>query len=177
MRSFDAVVTAVGYLHTCARPFRAASCGMTKGKPQTERSYAHRSLIDKLGVKPGMRACVRGIDDASFLRDLGERLGAPPGATLRGRYDAIFAGIEDVRDLVSIGPLRDHLHPDGMLWLIAPKGKGSPVPERELQAAILASGLVDVKVASFSGTHTAVKAVIRVAERAAHAAKASAART
>lgn len=144
---------------------------MTKVRAPVERSYAHRSLMDKLGVKSGMRACVRRIPDAVFLRDLRERLGAAPSKALRGSYDAIFAGIADVRDLASIGTLREHLQPSGMLWLIAPKGKGSPVPERTLQGAILAHGLVDVKVASFSETHTAVKAVIRVAERAAHAAR------
>jgi hypothetical protein len=149
---------------------------MTKVNAPAERSYAHRSLMDKLGVKPGMRACVRRITDAAFLRDLRERLGAAPSTALRGRYDAIIAGIADVRDFATIGTLRAHLRPTGMLWLIAPKGKGSPVPERALQGAILAHGLVDVKVASFSETHTAVKAVIRVAERAAHAATSPASR-
>lgn len=144
---------------------------MTKAREHAERSYTHRSLMDKLGVKPGMRACVRRIADARFLRDLRERLGTAPSGTLRGRYDAIFAGIADVRDFVAIGTLREHLQPNGMLWLIAPKGKGSAVPERALQGAILAHGLVDVKVASFSESHTAVKAVIRGADRAAHAAR------
>jgi hypothetical protein len=131
-----------------------------------ERSYAHRSLLDKLGIKPCMRTCLRGAFDDAFVRDVSERAGSPPARAARGRYDAIVALFDDLRALDAIAALREHLEPAGMLWCIAQKGKNTPVPWSALQRAILDAGLVDVKIASFSGTLTATKAVIPVAQRA-----------
>jgi hypothetical protein len=126
-----------------------------------------KSLLDKLGVKPGLKVFISRIADPTFLADLEARLGQRPATACRGSYDLIFAGFESSRDLESIAKLRDHLEPNGAVWLVAPKGKNSPLPESELRAAMLAATLIDVKVASFSTTHTAVKAVIPVAQRAA----------
>jgi hypothetical protein len=131
-----------------------------------ERSYAHRSLLDKLGIKPGMRTCLRGAFDDAFVLDVTERAGAAPVRSARGRYDAIVALFDDLRTLGTIAALREHLEPAGMLWCVAQKGKATQVPWSELQRAILDAGLVDVKIASFSDTLTATKAVIPVAQRA-----------
>jgi hypothetical protein len=125
-----------------------------------------KSLLDKLGVKAAARVCVRGITDANFVRELEAHVSAPPARVLRGRFDAIFAQLDTPADLAALERLRAHLLPEGMLWLIAPKGKGSPLPEALLRRAYLAAGLVDVKVAAFSPTHTAVKVVIPLAQRA-----------
>jgi hypothetical protein len=130
------------------------------------RCAAPKSLLDKLGVKTGARVCARGLTDAAFARDLAARLGADPAGALRGRFDAIIAQLDSPRDLAALPALRDHLEPSGMLWLIAPKGKTSRLPESVLREAFLAAGLVDVKVAAFSPTHTAVKVVIPKARRA-----------
>jgi hypothetical protein len=35
-----------------------------------ERCYSHRSLLDKLGVKPSQRICVLGVNDPAFEQDL-----------------------------------------------------------------------------------------------------------
>ena len=58
------------------------------------------------------------------------------------------------------------MQPDAALWIIYPKGIRE-ITENDVIAAIRAAGLKDVKVASFSATHTALKAVIPVAQRAA----------
>ncbi len=47
------------------------------------------------------------------------------------------------------------------LWIVAPKGKGSPVPESAVLAAGRGALLVDTKVARFSATHTAHRFVPR----------------
>ena len=135
---------------------------MARSEPH--RVYA-KPLLDKLGVKPEHRVFVQAIGDAGFLADLNARLGRAPATSVRGRYDVVFAGIEAEKDFPKIARLRAHLEPAGALWLVAPKGKGSPVRERDLQAAILASGLVDVKVVSLSPTHTAEKFVIPLRNR------------
>jgi hypothetical protein len=53
---------------------------------------------------------------------------------------------------------------NGALWVIRPKGR-KEISERAVMDAGKAAGLVDVKVVSFSETHTAEKFVIPVAQR------------
>jgi hypothetical protein len=50
------------------------------------------------------------------------------------------------------------------LWVIRPKGR-KEISEQSVMAAGKAAGLVDVKVVSFSPTHTAEKFVIPVKNR------------
>jgi hypothetical protein len=58
------------------------------------------------------------------------------------------------------------LAPDGKgaLWVIYPKGSAA-IREIEVIEAGRAAGLKDVKVASFSATHTALKFVVPVERR------------
>jgi hypothetical protein len=119
-----------------------------------------KSRLDKLGIKTGMRVCTLAVPDAEFELELAGRLGAPPAKAARGRFDAILRGFEAERDLAAIQKLRDHLEAAGALWLIYRKGKAAPLPERSVREALLAAGLVDIKVVAFSDSHTALKAVI-----------------
>ena len=129
-----------------------------------ERSYEHRSLLDKLGIKPGMRVAVLGVEDGSFLADLRERTGdisvaeAPPGS------DAIFLAANDPDDMRRLSELRTRIKPDGAVWAVFRKGQ-KQFNENDVLRLGLESGLVDVKVVRFSDTHTALKFVIRKAER------------
>ena len=56
------------------------------------------------------------------------------------------------------------LKANGALWVIRPKGRPE-IPESAVMAAGKAAGLVDVKVVSFSPTHTAEKFVIPISKR------------
>jgi hypothetical protein len=80
-----------------------------------------KTLLEKLGIEAGMRVCVRAVDDATLIGDLSARLGDTPVTALRGRFDAILAQFDAPADLRQLDALREHLEPDGMLWLIAPK--------------------------------------------------------
>jgi hypothetical protein len=100
-----------------------------------ERIRNPKSLIDKLGVKPEHRVVVLGVKDAGFLATLGK-----------------------------LAKLRDAIKRDGMIWAVTPKGKGG-LKDTGVLAAGKAAGLVDVKVAAFSETHTASKFVIPKAMR------------
>jgi hypothetical protein len=119
---------------------------------------APKSLVEKLGVKPGARIALVGIADSGFIDDL-RRAGAtvinPPGATLN---DIIFFAVNAAKDLDRFGSLQKSLAPDGALWSIRPKGRAD-ISESIVMAAGKAAGLVDVKVARFSDTHTAEKFV------------------
>lgn len=122
-----------------------------------------KSLLDKLGVKPGMTVAVVGIDDKDFLRDLKARVGAP-AATLKKNTALIFYGVTKLADLARLAKLKPNIHPAGAIWAISPKGRRE-LNEDHVRAAALKAGLVDVKVVAFSATHSALKLVIPLAKR------------
>ena len=62
------------------------------------------------------------------------------------------------KDLGRFVSLQRSLAPDGALWSIRPKGRAE-ISESVVVAAGKAAGLVDVKVARFSDSHTAEKFV------------------
>jgi hypothetical protein len=123
-----------------------------------------KPLVDKLGVKPDSRVLVLGIRDPVFwaqLDDLGVK--ASKGKLLENA-DIIVLVVKRLRDLARLRPLQNSLAPNGAIWVVAPRG-AKHIPEREILAAGLAAGLVDVKVARFSETHTAHKFVIPLKRR------------
>jgi hypothetical protein len=128
--------------------------------------------LTKLGVKPGARVALVGDFgfDASFERELAaagaDDAGADASASARTRVDVLFYAPTTRAALVRIPALSKRLEPAGALWIVRPKGKDTPVTETDTRKAGLAAGLVDVKVAAFSSTHTAEKFVIPVAKRA-----------
>lgn len=124
-----------------------------------------RSLMDKLGVKPGMRVSVVDVDDTAFLLELdshmmaSRRLGAGP-------IDVLFFGTEDVASLVRLAAFKRTLASNGAIWVVHRKGKDATVKDTDVFAAAKHAGLVDNKVVSFSATHTAERLVIPLKDRA-----------
>jgi len=123
------------------------------------------SLLDKLGVKPGMRVAVLGVEDQSFLAQLADRTKQVARRTPKRDTEVIVFAADAVTDLVRLVELRDYLTPAGAIWVVHTKGKGAAFKDVDVFAAAKKAGLVDVKVASFSPTHTAEKLVVPVKER------------
>jgi hypothetical protein len=123
------------------------------------------SLLDKLGVKPGMRVAVLGVEDAAFLEQLLDRTSEIARKTPKKDTEIIIFGADAVTDLARLANLRGYLTPAGAIWVIHTKGKGAAFKDVDVFAAAKKAGLVDVKVASFSPTHTAEKLVVPVKER------------
>ena len=126
-----------------------------------------KPLIDKLGVKPGQHIIVLGIDDEAFLASVEQRSGehtCSPG-TEEGGCDIIFLGIEDEEDLTWLKRVQGHLKPSGAIWAIFHKGRTEGITASDVRAAGLECGLVDIKVVSFSATHTGLMFVVPIAER------------
>jgi hypothetical protein len=121
------------------------------------------SRLDKLGVKPDQIVIVHGVEDDGFARELKSR-GARVSNRLAGEADIIFYGAESRAALGRLRALQANLKRDGALWVIRPKGLDA-ITERDVMQAGKAAGLVDVKVARFSETHTAEKFVIPVRDR------------
>ncbi len=84
----------------------------------------------------------------------------------RGLEDAdiIFVAANERADLDRLVTVQKFLKRDGAIWVIRPKGSAA-ITEADVMKAGKAAGLVDVKVARFSDTHTAEKFVIPVSKR------------
>lgn len=133
--------------------------------PSNERTYAHRSLVEKLGIKRDHRVCLRGIRDEGFVALITAHVEQPPARTARGTFDAIVYEVHAPRDLDAVESLATHLVPNGGLWILHPKGKGASPHDSEVRAAGIAAGLVDNKVCAYNDTHTATRFVIPLAKR------------
>jgi hypothetical protein len=123
-----------------------------------------KGIVEKLGVKPGARVAMVALADEALASELAAvganvRAGAP-----RGEVDVILFGVKTEGDLARIPALASKLARDGALWTVRPKGKNG-VAEGAAFAAGHEAGLVDVKVARYSETHTANKFVIPLAKR------------
>ena len=123
-----------------------------------------KSVIDKLGVKPGQIVAVINLPNGNFLAELEHASGSKPLSRARSGIDLAFLGVDAPEDLRRLGALRLAIKPNGAIWTIRPKGR-KDVTEAGVRAAAIAEGLVDVKVVKFSETHTAEKFVIPVAKR------------
>jgi hypothetical protein len=122
-----------------------------------------RPLLDKLGVKPDSRVSVVGPFEPSFLRELGGRTD-DVSTKRRARSDLLFLRFDDRADLKRLRSQRNFITPEGAVWAIWPKGI-KDINENDVRDAALDSGLVDVKVVSFSDTLSALKLVIRLKDR------------
>ena len=106
-----------------------------------ERVYT-APLLDKLGIRPGMRVAIVGdLDDDETAR------------SFRAELAAALPG------------LRARIRPNGAIWIISRKGKAATLRDVDVIAAATEHGLVDNKVVSFSPTRTALRLVIPVALR------------
>jgi hypothetical protein len=123
-----------------------------------------RGRLDKLGVKPGMRVAVIGIDDGSFRQELLERTDDVTEGRTRKETDVVVVGMSARRDLVKLASLRSSIKKNGAIWVVWPKGR-KEFREDDVRAHGPKAGLVDVKVVSFSDTLSGLKMVIPVKER------------
>lgn len=117
-----------------------------------------RTLMDKLDVKPGHVVSVLGIEDVAFRSQLLERTGKRPGEGTSDLDMVIFLANEPAA-LDRLAELRGRIHARGAIWVVTPRGASGTSRTSVIRAGRVV-GLVDVKTARFSDTHTAVKFVI-----------------
>ena len=120
--------------------------------------------IDKLGVKPGQRVSVSGIEDRDFEREIAERTADVHRGRLAKGSDVIFLGARTARDLARLPAAVRALERNGAVWVVWPKGRRE-LTEDDVRAAAFETELVDVKVVAFSQTLSALKLVIPLAKR------------
>jgi hypothetical protein len=119
------------------------------------------SRLHKLGVKPGITVKVVGEFEPEFLDDLSN---SRVEIVNEQRVDLIFLAAEGKSKLSQVRKLAPLLNRDGGLWVVYPRGI-EKIREIDVIKAGRDADLKDVKVASFSLTHTALKFVIPVQHR------------
>jgi hypothetical protein len=122
-----------------------------------------KSRLEKIGVKPGQRVSIDGMNDPAFVEEL-KAAGADVSDRLCKNSDVVFVLVETSGGLKRIGRAGASLALAGALWVIRRKGVAE-ASEDLTRAAGKAAGLVDVKVVRFSETHTAEKFVIPKSRR------------
>jgi hypothetical protein len=137
----------------------------SSAKPrEPERDYSHRLLIDKLGVKPGQKIAVLGVESAEFLTELEARVPEYSRGKRVAGADVIFFSAEAIADLAQLSSLARSIQRNGAIWVVYPKGQ-KHIREIDVINAGKSAGLTDNKVCSFSTTHTALRFCIPVAQR------------
>jgi len=139
-----------------------------------ERVYT-APLLDKLGVRPGMRVAIIGSlhdddDEAlAFRASLAERTSDLTESNRpKPDTDIVFLAADTTRELRALARIRPRLRPNGAVWVVSRKGRAATLRDIEVMAAARDHDLVDNKVVAFSATRTSVRLVIPVALRPRH---------
>jgi hypothetical protein len=131
--------------------------------------YSGKSVVQKLGIKPGFRIFVDGAP-ASYDDIIGR---LPADVTIAPRLKApldmahVFAKQAAVLRK-KLPACREAIAPDGMVWVSWPKkssGVATDVTENVVRDTALSLGLVDVKVCAIDDTWSGLKLVIPVKQR------------
>ena len=130
---------------------------------KTRDTGSGRPLLDKLGVKAGMRVALVEFADPAFETALVER-----GASVVSSgtdLDLVFSYVDRPADLLRIAELRPLIHDAGAIWVLRRKGAGLTVRDVDVIEAGRAFDLVDNKIASFSDTLAAMRLVVPLNQR------------
>jgi len=159
LREIESLTTRAGVL-TVRWPggTLALSLGDKAGK-WAEAIRHPKSVLEKLGVRSGLRVAVIGVKDGSFPAELARALGSAPLRRATKGMDLVFAAVDAAADHARLAGLVEAIRPAGGIWAIYPKGR-KDANEDSIRVAAKRAGLVDVKVVRFSESHGAVKLVI-----------------
>ncbi|MDQ3986828.1 MAG: DUF3052 domain-containing protein [Actinomycetota bacterium] len=135
-----------------------------KAAKWAEKILSPPTLMKKLGVKPESSVGLSGVQHDDFSKELKRVVGDISEKRMRKDRDLIFFGVQKKTDLTRLVALKRYLKPEGAIWVIRPKGV-KEITESDVMRDGKKAGLIDVKVARFSETHTAEKFVIPKSKR------------
>jgi hypothetical protein len=110
------------------------------------------SRLQKLGIMPGIKIAIAGPLDPAFTGEVREQLGSLESS------DLVFLALDSADDLAGLHDVVHRLPAAAALWIIYPKGTPA-IRETDVISGGRAIGLTDIKVVSFSPTHTGLKFV------------------
>jgi hypothetical protein len=131
--------------------------------------YSGKSVVQKLGIKPGFRIFAAGLSGA--YRDI---VGELPGSVTitkaaKAPLDMVHVFATEAAGLAEkLRVYRDAIAPDGMVWVSWPKkasGVITDLSDAVVRDIALPLGLVDVKVCAIDEIWSGLKFVIRKSER------------
>jgi hypothetical protein len=123
-----------------------------------------KPLLDKLGVRPGMRVSLLDVEEPWFTELLRER-GADVSTRKRKGTDLVFIRVEGAEELGRLRSIEPYLKRDGAVWVLTRKGSKTGANQDDAMRAGLEAGFVDNKVAAFSEELASIRLVIPVARR------------
>ena len=134
-----------------------------------ERVYT-TPLLDKLGIRPGMRVAIVGsLDDdpeaSAFRAMLADRTSDVTNGQPRPDTDVVLLLADSTAELSALATLRPRIRSNGAIWVVSRKGRRATLRDVEVMAAGREHDLVDNKVVAFSSARTALRLVIPVALR------------
>jgi hypothetical protein len=129
-----------------------------------ERIYT-TPLLDKLGIRPGMRVAILDVDDPDIRPLIAERTTDLTEGWPEPETDIVLFGADSLDQLGALEALATRIRPNGGIWIVSRKGAARTIRDVDMIDAAKSAGLVDNKIAAFSATHTAMRVVIPVANR------------
>ena len=117
-----------------------------------------KSTTEKLGIKPGLAISAVHMPADTTMSDTRKLAAAFSDDKLLPTSDMIVFGVATMSALAGVQKLIPSLAAGGALWIVYPKGR-TEITESQVLDAGRAAGLVDIKVVSYSATHTALKFV------------------
>jgi hypothetical protein len=144
---------------------------VAKNTSAKEKDYSQRDVLDKLGLKLGQMGALVSQTEAPFDEALHQkiltRLTLPQIDDTHIKLNVVLVRIDANSDAVAIlREWRPRLEAAGSIWLLSPKrGQSGYVDQRDLIIAGQQAGVVDNKVCSVSDTTSAMRFVIRKADR------------
>jgi len=128
--------------------------------PQATTDYSHRSVVQKLGIKPDERVEVVGDVGAGLRRDVKEALGR--GLVRSGALDGAIVMVQSLEDADEVfESYRPRLRDTGYLWLITPKrGREGYVNQMALVPGGKRHGLIDNKTCSIDDERSGIRFVV-----------------
>jgi DUF3052 family protein len=127
--------------------------------PAMERVYS-TPLLEKLGVRPGMRVAIIGVDDDAIRPLIAELTTDLTDGWPEPETDIVLLAADTPEELAPLVDLAGRIRQNGAIWVVSRKGKSATIRDVQVIEAARSARLVDNKVVSFSPTHTALRLVI-----------------
>ena len=99
-----------------------------------ERVYT-TPLLDKLGVRPGMRVALIDVDDETIRPLLAGRTSDITEGWPEPDTDVVFLGADSTAALEPLGALGGRIRPNGAIWVVSRKGKAATLRDIDVMAA------------------------------------------
>jgi hypothetical protein len=126
----------------------------------TDTDYSHRTVVQKLGVKPDERVEIMGDVGAGLRRDVKEAIGR--GLVRSGDLDGAIVMVESLEEGErTLAQYRFRLRDTGYVWVLTRKrGRDGYVNQMHLVPTAKRLGLIDNKTISIDDERSGIRFVV-----------------